>query len=229
MNRHTSSNTHGSDGWEYDCGFGTGLTTNHTPPAPAHPPPPPHRPPRAHTHTSSTSHGWGASHIPAPQFPTFQNSSTGSTPWSSNTNGVSWNPPFSFPRHPPAATSTPSPEANSMPSIETDDDGYFSYEPRELRTRLSENDIEYLSIPDVFHHVTLGSRLSTIALKELGGVIKTAVFGDLSAYDKVPIIKRNIMTGTRQIMIIPYKWTDYPKMAQACLQFAIDHPEYLAR
>ena len=224
MDHHTSSTSHNSDGWEYDCGFNTGMTAqsprvSHTPQVP----PTPQRPPRAQTRHSTLSHEWGSFNS---QYPLFQPTN----PWS---NGTTFNsPPTHFvPPPPPAATSTPSPPSPaSIPSLEPcDEDGYFSYEPRTLRTRLSENDREYLSVKDVFHHVTLGGRLSTTGLMELGVVIKRAVFGEEPPYDKVPIVKRDIMIGSHQIMIIPYKWTDYPKMAQACLQFALDHPDYIAR
>ena len=116
-----------------------------------------------------------------------------------------------------------------------DDDGYFSFYPRTLRTRESNDGTEYMAIPDVFHHVTLGGRLSPRHLMELGPIIKSSVFGEgittvKPVYEKVSITKRDPVLGTcYTIMIIPYSWSDYGRMAQACLQFSFDHPEYIVR
>lgn len=169
-------------------------------------------------------------------------------PW---TSGFAWHPPLSFPHQPPVDQSTPSPEqappSPTMPPLvaespishvstdseEDDEYDYFSYEPRVLRTRQANNGKEYLAIPDVFHHVTLGCRLSQRHLMELGPVVKSYVFAnrpDTDVYDKVSITRRDPVVGTtRTFKIIPYRWCDFGRMAQACLQFAMDHPEYLAR
>lgn len=235
-----------NDGWEYDCGFGTGITASQTPnslPPVQNVPPVPQRPPRASS--SNQSRGWGA---PAVSEPTI-NHTTPSNAWS---NGFSWHPPFVFPNSsPPVDHSTPSPEDPPVPATmpalvsdspishestySQDEDGYFSFYPRTLRTRESNDGTEYLAIPDVFHHVTLGGRLSPRHLMELGPIIKSSVFGEgittvKPVYEKVSITKRDPVLGKcYTIMIIPYSWSDYGRMAQACLQFSFDHPEYIVR
>jgi len=85
--------------------------------------------------------------------------------------------------------------------------------------------------------VTLGGYLSQDHLKELGTLVKDVIFGtdnlvipSMPVYDKVPIVKRDIITGkTKNIKIIPYKWSDYIGMAEACIQYAMTHPKYIAR
>jgi hypothetical protein len=236
-----------NDGWEYDCGFGTGITasqTHNSLPSAQYAPPVPQRPPRTSSHSANQARGWGAPPVSEPTI----DRTTASNPWSS---GFTWHPPFTFPNpSPPVAHSTPSPEEPPVPTTmptmipdspiahestytQDEEDGYFSYHPRTLRTREANDGTEYLSIPDVFHHVTLGGRLSTYHLMELGMDVKSYVFatrGEDPIYDKVSITKRDPVLGiNKTIQIIPYKWSDYGFMAQACLQFAIDHPEYLAR
>lgn len=250
-----------NDGWEYDCGFGTGLTATQAPP------PPPSRP---HIYTAPTaqssnqapsSYQHGANYqMPTwgdfrPRSSAFAEPTDGAppthplNPWS---NSFTWHPPFVFPNQPPVAHSTPSPEEPPVPTTmphlvaespisnvstdcsDTDDEyDYFSYEPRTLRTRQANNGKEYLAIPDVFHHVTLGGRLSQRHLMELGPVVKSYVFADrpdTDVYEKVSITRRDPVVGTtRTFKIIPYRWCDFGRMAQSCLQFAMDHPEYLAR
>ncbi len=214
----------------------TAIHNNSSLPPVQPPPPTPQRPPRTAS-ANPTPGGWGSAPI-----------SETSNPWS---NGFTWHPPFTFPNpSPPVSHSTPSPEEPPAPSAmpplvsdspiahestytHDDDDDYFSYQPRTLRTRQANDGTEYLAIPDVFHHVTLGGRLSQRHLMELGPVVKSYVFADrpdTAIYSKVSITRRDPVVGTTQTFkIIPYRWSDYGLMAQACLQFAMDHPEYLAR
>ena len=261
---HTSNTAPASnDGWEYDCGFGTGMTASQAPPPTSS---------RAHIYTAPSSQTHSSNQAPFSyqrmanyQMPSWEGFHPRSTafgepidghptsqppnPW---VNSFTWHPSFSSPNQPPVDHSTPSPEESppspTMPPLEPDspmssestdcsDDedeyDYFSYEPRTLRTRQANNGKEYLAIPDVFHHVTLGCRLSQRHLMELGPLVKRSVFAnrpDIDVYDKVYITRRDPVVGTTQTFrIIPYRWCDFGRMAQACLQFALDHPEYLAR
>ena len=218
--------------------------------------------PQTQSDNQSSSSYQRAANYQMPTWGNFQPRSTGfaeptngppnshpANPWA---NSFTWHPPFVFPNQPPVDHSTPSPEESppspTMPPLvaespishastdcsdEDDEYDYFSYEPRTLRTRQANNGKEYLAIPDVFHHVTLGGRLSQRHLMELGSVVKSYVFADrpdTDVYEKVSITRRDPVVGTtRTFKIIPYRWCDFGRMAQSCLQFAMDHPEYLAR
>ena len=98
-----------------------------------------------------------------------------------------------------------------------------------LSMRRSLDSVYYLSVPDVFRHVTLGGRLSNDDLLELGKLVAMKVagspyyknmFGRVYSFDKVRIDKGGDVIHTNK-----YDWNDYPYMASACLSWMTDHPE----
>ena len=100
---------------------------------------------------------------------------------------------------------------------------------RTLRMRYAlDNTTLYLSVPDVFQHVTLGGRLSTLDLCSLGEFVRDRVFQGREVYSKTTIRKSNPLDGTyTDIRVIPYHWEDYGVMALACLEWARQNSDHV--
>ena len=79
----------------------------------------------------------------------------------------------------------------------------------------------YLSVPDVFRHVTLGGRLKTVDLLELGKLVSMIVCRShhIASLDSFKIDKVRISKDSEVIYVNKYGWTDYPYMAEACLRW----------
>ena len=244
--------------WEYDCGDGSIHQYTETPPAPTvstpkQPFPPtnhhstaPNAPPRhkpVSRNLAATESAWGVNDWGTPSLSQSQ-TSLGDATWTPHRPGESRffprpnattsksrrrSPP---PLHAPprlAPTREP-PKLNLSPSaFDTqqyyEDMGYG----RTLRMRYALDDTTlYLSVPDVFQHVTLGGRLSTHDLCSLGEFVRDRVFQDREVYSKTTIRKSNPLDGTyNDIRIIPYRWEDYGAMALACLEWAHQNSDHV--
>jgi hypothetical protein len=98
--------------------------------------------------------------------------------------------------------------------------------------RLSKDGTPYLSLPDVFSHVTFGGKLTLKNRIELGTFVASTLMdipgGHPSGqWPKVTIDSAwNPETGrTDEISIRHYEWKHYPRVAAACLLWFGDHKD----
>lgn len=102
-----------------------------------------------------------------------------------------------------------------------------------LFIRKSLENIEFLSISDVFRYVTLGNVISYYDFKFLQTDICRAVYGDNFEYPEDKMISiytnfNNYMIGEEPqiIKIIPFHFRHYRKIAKVCLDYAKDNNKY---
>lgn len=136
-------------------------------------------------------------------------------------------PPEPIPPVPRNPRNRPKPlSPSALPNAESGSGRFFGRVDSVMR--LSKDGTPYLSLPDVFSHVTFGGRLTLKDRIELGTFVASTLGHHPSGHwPKVTIDSawNPEMGRTDEITIRQYEWKHYPRVAAACLLWFGDHKD----